>query len=583
MISLMPGGTMKLQHKTFIIIGLATLLFIFANYFPTIRLPFLNFVITTCLYSLSIICLIYAFVIGQIEKLNKKTYELFTQQHLIPSVSNNDEIAMLLNYLHELTLTLEEQEALLQKQDKEIDKLTQQLQQKTLASLQTQTTTVSDTESLTPLGRYDTLTTLPNRVFFNEILNKTMSHAKRRNKIVAVLLVDVDSFKEINKKFGQAVGDEVLKKISVSLSKTLRAEDILARLDGDEFIILLNDIGKPKFASSVAEKVLAALSQPFIINSETLSLSASIGIAIYPDDGLALEELLKSTDSALLKAKQQGGNTYQFYTHEMSIEAHEHIKLETALRNAIQYNDLTLYYQPKLHIKRGAITGVEALIRWSHPDYANISPAKLVSLAEETGLIMQLGEWVLREACRANKFWQDEGYEHITVAVNISPKQFHHPDLPQLITKVLNETGLNPSFLELEINETTAMNDVDAATKSFERIKATGVQLSIDHFGMGYISISHIKQFPVSTIKIDQSFIKGIPQVPNDMAITNAFIALAHQLGLEVVAEGIETAEQVQYLAEQNCDIVQGYFLSHPLPAQKITGQFTKLSEEVLI
>ncbi|HSW70344.1 MAG TPA: bifunctional diguanylate cyclase/phosphodiesterase [Gammaproteobacteria bacterium] len=424
----------------------------------------------------------------------------------------------------------------------------------------------------------DTLTKLPNRAFFNEVLNKALVHAKRHNKICAVLIIDIDAFKNANNTLGENFGNEVLNKIAQRLTQTLRTDDFVAHLEGDSFIVLLNDINKSKFASVVAEKILKNCSNPI----KDFSFTVSIGISIYPNDGLSMEDMLKNADAALYKAKNSGGNQYQFHTHEMDMEAREFIKLENELRLAIEKNELVLYYQPKLHIKKGSITGVEALLRWAHPELGILNPSQFISIAEDTGLIMKIGEWALREACKANKHWQNEGYEHFTVALNLSPKQFYHPDITKIIENVLKETGLNPKYLELEINESTVMNNTTNAKNQLDAIKSLGIQLSVDHFGVGYTSISHLKQFPVSTIKIDQNYIKGIPNNPDDSAITNAFIALAHNLGLEVVAEGVETAEQVQYLTLQNCDMVQGYFLSHPLPAEKIELQFKKLMDRAL-
>ena len=266
----------------------------------------------------------------------------------------------------------------------------------------------------------------------------------------------------------------------------------------------------------------------------------------------------------------------------MDAEASEYIHMEKSLRNAITNNELTLYYQPKIHLKTGSITRLEALIRWVHPEIGVMNPEKFLPIAEETGLIHPIGEWALREACKMNKQWQDAGYAHMSVAVNLSPKQFYHPNIVQIIATALKETGLNPNYLELEITETAMMDDANKATTILADIKSTGVQISIDHFGAGYFSISQLKKFPLTLLKIDQSFIKGIPNNPNDSAITTAIIALAHNLGLEVVAEGVETAEQVQYLSLQNCDMVQGYFLSQPLPAEQIVLQFKKLIEGVL-
>lgn len=438
-------------------------------------------------------------------------------------------------------------------------------------------------EDLAWLAYYDELTSLPNRVFFNQILHKAINHAKRHQKILAILFINLDGFKEISNRFGQTIADLVLKEISTRLSSSLRDEDLLARLEGDEFIVLLNDINKPKFASAVAEKILKNCSQPIKVDTHEVSVTASIGISVFPNDANSLEDLVKNADTALFQSKHAGGNTYQFHAQELDIEAREYIKLKTHLLNAIQNNEFSLYYQPKLHLKKGSITGIEALIRWVHPELGIVNPATFIPVAEEAGLIAQIGEWALREACKMNKHWQEEGYEHMTVAVNLSHKQFHDAKLPQTITNVLNETGLSPQYLELEMTEETVMDHIETAAAVLEKLKSTGVQISLDHFGIGYTSISHLKLFPVNVLKIDQSFIKGIPNNPNDVAITNAFIQLAHNLGFEVIAEGVETAEQVQYLSNQGCDMVQGYFLSHPLPAQKIELQFKKLSDRVLL
>jgi diguanylate cyclase (GGDEF)-like protein len=436
---------------------------------------------------------------------------------------------------------------------------------------------------LTQVAKYDNLTSLPNQIVFNEMLNKSLNQAKRQKKILAILLVNIDSLKIINDKLGTKNSDALIKEMGKRFEGVLRSEDVLAKLDNNQFIILLNDILKPKFASSVAEKILHACSQPLLIGSKQLPIKASIGICIYPNDGQSLEELLKNADLALYKAKHSGSHVYQFYTHEMDIEGHEYIQLEHSLRKAIKNNEFKLYYQPKLYIKKGSVISVEALLRWEHPELGLINPNQFIPLAEETGMIMQLGEWALREACRTNKYWQDEGYEHISVSLNLSPKQFHHPTIAQSIATILAETGLNPHYLELEITEKDAMDNTDAAIIILNKIKETGVKIVIDHFGTGHTSISHLKQFPISALKIDQSFIKGIPNNPNDSAITNAMIALAHNLGLEIVAEGVETAEQVEYLANHSCDTIQGYYISHPLPAESVVNQFKKLRDGVLI
>jgi diguanylate cyclase (GGDEF)-like protein len=417
-------------------------------------------------------------------------------------------------------------------------------------------------ELLNQISHVDSVTTLPTRIFFNEVVNKTLNLAKRHNKILAVLLIELD----------EEADSMELKEIANHFTKVLRKEDTLARLDENQFAVLLSEITKPKFASTVAEKLLKSCKQ-----------TLSIGICIYPHDGQSLEELLQNAESALCKVKHAGGADYQFYTEKMDREAREYIQLESALRKAILNNELTLYYQPKLSIKKGRIVGAEALMRWEHPVLGMVNPQTFIALAEEIGLAMQLAEWGLRQACITNKSWQNEGYEHLTMSVNLSSKQFNDPKMPALITKVLEETGLNPPYLELEIAENVIMENTMMAATILEKLKETGIHISIDHFGTGQTAISCLKKFPISTIKIDQSFIKGVPYIPNDLAITNAFIALAHHLGLEVVAEGVETAEQLQYLSDQACDLVQGYFLSQPVPAAKFMLQMHKLNDDVLL
>lgn len=438
---------------------------------------------------------------------------------------------------------------------------------------------ISHKDYLVKLAHYDNLTSLPNRVFFNEMLNKTISHASRHKKMMAILIIDLDRFKNINEEYGFAIGDSVLKEIASRFSTTLRSGDILARLGGDEFIILLNDIGHEKFASPVAEKILQCASQPIIVDGKEFSLTTSIGISIYPNDGVSLEDLQHNADIAMYNAKRAGSGVFQYYTKGMNREAHEHIQLEVSLRKAIHNNEFVLYYQPKLHLSDGSIAGVEALIRWENPELGFINPAEFIPLAEETGLILPIGEWALREACQTNKAWQTEGYQPISVAVNLSAKQFQHPDIAQLVKSILKETGLEAKYLELEITETAVMENVESAINKLNDIKNMGVKISIDDFGTGYTSISYLKKFPISLLKIDQSFIKDIPQNQNNTAITSAVIALAHTLGMEVIAEGVETAEQLQYLADNQCDTVQGYYLSRPLSESKIVLQFSKITK----
>lgn len=409
---------------------------------------------------------------------------------------------------------------------------------------------------------------ITSHVVFNDYINRSISSSKRKNKIFALIIVTVD-------KAG-------IHLVQTAISNILRSDDIIAQFN-DEIVILLNDIGKSKFASIVAEKILGIVKKENELNTTAEPLSVNMGICAYPDDGGSIETLFENASNALYKSIHLGPNNYEFHSDKLNIEAKEYVQLESALKVAIRNHEVSLYYQPKLELKSARIAGVEALMRWHHPVLGIINPDKFITISEETGTFMKIAETALMDACVMNKSWQNDGLEHITVSVNISPKQFAHPDLPGLINKATYATGLNPAYLELEISESTIMGDVESAEEILEKLKRTGVKLSIDHFGTGFTSISFLKRYPINTIKIDKSFIAGIPNRPNDMSITNAFIALAHNLGIEVVAEGVETAEQVQYLNSQHCDLIQGYFLSHPVHSTKISSQLKRLSEEVEI
>lgn len=428
---------------------------------------------------------------------------------------------------------------------------------------------------------HENTTELPNRVHFNEALNKSISYAKRHNKIAAVLVLDVEIIEGVSMVRSELTANAI-KEIVKNFSRVLRNEDMLAKLDGNEFIILLHDIGKPKFASAVAEKLLLAISSGVYVDYKGLILKANIGVCICPNEASTLEEVIEKTYTALYRAKSMAGNNYQFYTKELDAEAHHYINMKSDLQKAIKNNELILHYQPKMNIKKGSTVGVEVLIRWMHPTLGLLTPDKFLDVAEDSGSIIPIGEWALREACKVNMHWQSEGYEHLTVAMNLSTKQFYHPGLLNTLTSILNDTKLNPNYLELEINEETIMRDLEKTAKIMQNIFDLGVQISIDHFGKGYTSISHLKHLPVSTIKIDRGFISGVPLNPNDSAITSAIIALAHYLGIAALAEGVENVEQLQYLSQQNCDMVQGYFLSYPLPIETVTQHFRKISDRAI-
>lgn len=434
-------------------------------------------------------------------------------------------------------------------------------------------------EYLVRLAHYDSLTALPNRIFFNQILNKTLTHAKRHKKLFSILFIDIDRFKKINDTLGHAYGDIALKEIANRLANLLRAGDVLARLGGDEFIILLSEINHPKFVGLVAEKILKAMSVPIQINQQNFEISTSIGISIYPDDGHSLEDLLANADMAMYQAKKSGGSVYQYFTAQMNLQAHEFVQLEKALQKAIQNQEFVLYYQPIYHLSDGLIIGAEALIRWDSKEYGFVNPGKFIPIAEETGLILPIGEWAIREACRAARSWQIQGLQPIPVSVNLSLKQFLHPDILDTISRALTDNQLDPKYLEIEIAESMMTHDTALAIERLLEFKKMRIRVSIDDFGIGYSSIHSLKNYPASILKIDQHFIKGIPNNTNDVSLTAAIIAFAHSLGMKVVAEGVETAEQLQYLADHDCDIVQGYYLNRPLPEKKMQQQLMHLPD----
>lgn len=576
---------MRLLNKALIIAVLTALSFLIISLFIINH----SILIISLAIASSVIVLaaIYLTIIKRIEKLNQHTNNIVVNNKLIDPENipqEKDEINSITFKVDSMLKHIQESQLQL---ENTIKKATESLQEKNIY-LQQEISARTRSEKIVlnkdyfmQLGLNDNVTSLPSGVFFNETLNRAINHAKRRNQILAILLIDIDKFKEVNETLGRGNGNLILNELGKRFTNVLRKEDVLAKLEGDEYIILLTDIKKPKFASMVAAKILNICSQLLKVDSHEFSLTASIGICVYPNDGQSLEELIENADRALFKVKKANGNAYRFYTEEMHVEALEYIKLESALRKAVSNNEIALYYQPMFRIKTGTITGVEALMRWEHPELGIISPENFIQLAEDSGLMMEIGEWALHEACQRIRYWQNDGYEHLTISLKLSPKQFNHPDIVKVITKVIEKVNINPKYIEFEITEKTVMDNVASSSNILEKIKATGVQLSIDHFGVGYTSISYLKQFPINSIKIDKSYIKGVPNIPNDSIITSALIALAHHLGLEVIAEGVESAEQIQYLSSQSCDIVQGYFLSHPVSAQKIVLQFKKLQEEV--
>jgi diguanylate cyclase (GGDEF)-like protein/PAS domain S-box-containing protein len=422
------------------------------------------------------------------------------------------------------------------------------------------------------IATHDPLTELPNRAMFNERLRHALHQGVRYNRGLAVMFIDIDRFKVVNDSLGHGAGDRLLQTCAKRLTECLRESDIVARLGGDEFVVMIENFTGPRDAIAVAQKILHGLAKPFFVDGQEFLMSASIGISTFPDDGADVETLVKNADIAMYRAKDQGRNNYQFYSAQMNKHTFERLAMESSLRRAVERNEFVLHYQPKLDLRTGAIAGVEALVRWKHPDWGMVSPAQFIPLAEETGLIVQIGEWVLKTACEQSRQWRDQGIPGVRVAVNLSARQFAQKSLLQDVARIIAESGLTPESLELEITESMVMQNAEHATETLQKLKAMGVSLAIDDFGTGYSSLAYLKRFPIDCIKIDRSFIKDIPVDADDMAITKGVIALGHSLRLKVVAEGVETAEQRDFLQANDCDEFQGFLFSKPLAAEEVTA-----------
>lgn len=441
-------------------------------------------------------------------------------------------------------------------------------------------------ERLQYLAHHDALTGLPNRALFLEHLRLALITAARHQRLVAVLFLDLDRFKLINDTLGHAIGDLLLKTVAERLTASLRRSDTVARLQnqsntvarlgGDEFTLLLTDIAQTQDVPVIVQRIANAFIAPFIVEGYELFVTPSIGISLYPNDGENAEKLLRNADMALYRAKDQGRNNYQFYLPEMNVKVSERLAMENHLRRALEREELLLHYQPQVDLNTGRIIGMEALVRWHRPDSGLVSPAKFIPLAEETGLIIPLGEWVLRAACAQNKAWQESGLPPIRIGVNLSGRQFQQKGLIETVRRALGETRLSAEYLELELTESILMQKVETITSALSELDAMGIQISIDDFGTGYSSLSYLKRFPISKLKVDRSFVNDITTDPDDAAITAAIITMAHSLKLKVVAEGVETADQLAFLKSLKCDGMQGYLFSRPLPSKEATELLKK-------
>ena len=419
------------------------------------------------------------------------------------------------------------------------------------------------------LINYDTLTGLPNRSLLHDRLKLAIAQASRDLQFVGVLSIDLDRFKNINDTLGHSAGDLLLKAVAVRLAACLRESDTLARLGSDEFVALLIGACSAEGITSVAKKILMLLSEPVYIDGQEIYISGSIGIAVYPMDGDDSHTLIKHADLAMYQAKELDRNNFQFFSREMNVKVVERMMLENTMRKALEREEFFLVYQPQVDARSGQITGMEALLRWQHPELGLLAPDKFIYLAEETGFIIPIGEWVVQSACRQNKAWQDEGLRAVRVAVNLSAKQFGQYHLDEMVSATLMETGLDPQWLELEITESAIMKNAEQTAIILRKLKDMGISLAIDDFGTGYSSLAYLKHFPISRLKIDRSFVQDITTNPDDAAIAEIIIAMAQTLKLSVIAEGVETRAQMELLSFNNCVEMQGYLFSRPVPAEQ--------------
>jgi diguanylate cyclase (GGDEF)-like protein len=431
------------------------------------------------------------------------------------------------------------------------------------------------TEEMSHLAQHDILTDLPNRLLLKDRISQAIAAARRNNTKVAVLFLDLDGFKDVNDSLGHAVGDTVLQSVAKCLANCVRSSDTVSRQGGDEFVVLLSEIKHPSDAGITARKILTAVTASHTFEQHDLQLTASIGLSTYPEDGQDAETLLKNADTAMYQGKKKGHNTYQFFSQDMNARTVERQTIESDLRGALKRQEFVLHYQPKINLQTGEITGAEALIRWMHPDRGLLPPSQFIPIAEESGLILSIGKWVLSEACRQAKEWIDAGLPATPVALNVSSVEFRSETFLDSLRAVLKDSGLNPCYLELELTESVLMQHAEASGSALSGLKAMGVRLAVDDFGTGYSSLSYLKRFPIDSLKIDQSFVNDIITDADDATIVTAVISMAKSLRQRVIAEGVETEEQVAFLQAHGCDEAQGYYFSKPVIAQ----EFAKLLE----
>lgn len=538
-------------------------------------------VILGCVVAFVFLMLLRSLIIKRLEHLSKEVLDINSANTEELSrrvkVVGHDELSIVSTQLNHMMDVIQSSHMDLEKRvetrTKELMETNKRLQNEIKERKVAEVSLTIHKENLLQLAHFDSLTKLPNRVYFNTMLADAIAEATQLNQKMALLFLDLDGFKKINDGLGHHIGDLVLTEVAKRFRKHIRGTDVLARLGGDEFIILLKNV-RDEYAQTFSSRILDDLVHPIIIDHHEFFINTSIGISIFPDDGVTLTSLQKNADMAMYKSKKSGGQCFSYYTEDMEVDARTHIELESSLRKALKNKEFILYYQPKVDVISGEFVGVEALIRWNHPTLGLILPDTFIPIAEDTGLILSIGEWVLQEACRACKCWIDSGYKALPVAINISAKQFHLQDIAAIIKQTIETSGLPPDFLQIEITETAIMLNLDDTEQKLREINKMGIKIAIDDFGVGYTSISHLKRFPVNYLKIDRAFINGIPNNKDDVAIVRTIIVLSQNLEMKCIAEGVETEVQLNCLKELGCQMAQGYFFSRPLSEKKLLLMF---------
>jgi diguanylate cyclase (GGDEF)-like protein len=450
--------------------------------------------------------------------------------------------------------------------------------------------TIEHAQRVEYLAFHDGLTGLPNRSLFSKLLVQSIHQSHRYNRQLAVLFLDLDRFKAINDTLGHDAGDELLREVATRLKSCLRESDTVARLGGDEFVVLLSELSEDKYAANVAQKILVATAKPFVLLGNEFTVTASVGIATYPQDGTDEQTLTKNADIAMYHAKEQGKNNYQFFSTSLGTEVFSRMALEGSLRHALARNEFELHYQPKRNFQDGRVSGVEALLRWNHPDLGLVEPLQFISIAEETGLIVPIGRWVLKEACRQSVAWQAQGLPPMPISVNLTPRQFFDTPLLAELKTILESSGMAPQLLELEITEGLLLHDVEKSKRVLVELRRMGVRIAVDDFGVGYSSLATLQRFPIDTVKIDRSFIRDAAEKRGNETLTAAIIAVGRSLSLNIVAQGVETKAQADYLRERACDEMQGFYFDTPAPGNQLVsllkdqadGQAVPPSEDLL-